>query len=250
MRSRAGFFTFVSLLACLTSATVICFSMAILDDALVYAGIACLISVVLVIGTYTGCRYCCRSALCKTWMTGRRDSTSEAEEVDEDYYLSQVGFRSLERKIEDLLAEVGELQENALCSSEALDQEYGNIRGEYEQLTQWIEGTKIPETREVRDLVQRLDRIGDTLRRIRRRSDRITSALGVRPSTQPGVHHHPLTQPPSYEESRRQRQVPNTVSFSVSVLPSYVSEPSVSIAPPLDDFEAPPPYDEAIGTPV
>lgn len=172
MLPRAAFLTFISLLACLTSATVICFSMAILDDAFVYAGIACLTAVVLLIGTYTGCRFLCRTNTCVAYLTRehRPDVTDESLELD----ISQDQFRRLEREIDDLFGEVGELRLSPLGGSEVLDRQYENLRRDYAQLTQWIEGRKTPEASEVSDLVRRLDNIRSSLRCMRRRSDRIT----------------------------------------------------------------------------
>src|SRR6218665_440107 len=174
MKSRAAFFTFISFLACLTSTTVICFSMAILDDAFIYAGIGCLIGVVLLVAGYTGCRYGCidRSPSSSSDTADEPQSPSDPEEQD---VLRRTEYRRLEREIEDLFAEVSELQTTTLCSSEALDREHENIRTEYRQLTLWIEGAKVPEAGEIQAIIQRIDAISVSLQHIRRRSERITS---------------------------------------------------------------------------
>lgn len=170
LKSRAGFFTFISFLACLTSTTVICFSMAILDDAFIYAGIACLIGVVLLVAGYTGCRYGCMDR------TSSSDTPDESpSDEDDPDGQRRTEYRRLEREVEDLLAEVSELQATALCSSEALERAHENIRTEYRQLTLWIEGAKVPEAGEVQALMQRIDTIAANVQNIRRRSERINS---------------------------------------------------------------------------
>lgn len=172
MKSRAAFFTFISFLACLTSTTVICFSMAILDDAFIYAGIACLIAVVLLVAGYTGFRYGCVDRSSSTSSDNPDEPPLHSDDPDG---LRRNEFRRLEREVEDLLSEVGELQATALCSSEALDREHENIRTEYRQLTLWIEGAKVPEEGEVQAFVQRIDAIAASLQNIRRRNERIST---------------------------------------------------------------------------